>query len=90
MFKKTGKLVFAAALCLYGFCLVNGITIFDYTATAEGGTLSIIGHTVDIYSPEAAAFWDLYFKAEREAARLVPSELRSAISRISELIQFSD
>ena len=86
LLKKTGKLLFTAGMCVYAFCLINGITVFDYTASADGGTLSIVGYSIDLSAPYTNAFWDLYTDIEQKAASVLPSGARQAVQWISQLL----
>ena len=85
--KKTCRALVTLALCIYTFCLFNGITFFDYTATSEGGTLSVVGHDMEVITPAAASFWELYVSAERCAADILPGQLRTAVSKLAEYFE---
>lgn len=88
--KKTGKLIFTVSLCLYAICLINGVTFFDYTATSDGGTLSVVGYTVDITGSTAASFWDIYTRVERKAAEILPKQVSAAVDWIAQKLPFDE
>lgn len=82
--KRAGKLIVAAAACAYAFCLFNGISPIEYTATPVGGELSLAGYSMEITMPAANTFWKLYTAAEKQAAEIIPSKIKSAIQWISD------
>lgn len=80
LIRAVGRSIFTAVLLVYAFCLFNGITFFDYSASDNGGTLYVVGNSYDVNSPTASIFWQLYTSAESRAAELLPEQLEQAIA----------
>ena len=81
--KKLCRLMVAALACAYAFCLINGISPIEYTATPVGGELSLAGYSMEITMPAANTFWRVYTAVEDQASEIIPSKLRSAVRWIS-------
>ena len=82
-----GKTAFVFLAITYAVCIINGITVIEYVATDGSGTLVIAGKEVEVHGAVADAFWKTYTQAESRAAEWLPSKIRSAVSRISDLLE---
>lgn len=82
-----GKAAFAFLVITYAVCLVNGITVIEYTSSEDNGTLTVAGRAVEIHSGIADSFWKAYTRAENQAAEWLPVKLKNAVSRISDFME---
>ena len=84
-----GRTAFTVLVIAYAVCLVNGITVVEYEATDDGGTISVIGRSIEVNNGIANAFWETYTKAERQAAEWLPAKIKAVVGQLSELINNS-
>ena len=80
-----GKTAFVFLAVTYAVCLMNGITVIEYTAIDGSGTLIVAGKAIEVHNAVADAFLKTYTQAETQAAEWLPSKLKSAVSRISDI-----
>ena len=90
LLKKLCKTAFVVTAVTYAVCLINGITVIGYTATSEGGTVTIAGHSVEVNSGIAGAFHETYSKVEKQASKLLPKKIKTAVEQVCDLIDGSD
>ena len=79
------KTAMAIIITVYAACLLNDVTVIDYTATEDGGRISIIGHNVDVTDDIAEGFVEAYTKAEEQATKWLPTKIRYAVEQRSKL-----
>lgn len=84
---KTGIAVIATT---YAACILNDVTVIDYTATEEGGTLSIAGCNINVTDDITEGFMETYTKVEEQATKWLPGEIRTAVEQLSELFNGGD
>ena len=84
--KVCGKAGILLAAIAYAACLFNDITIIDYTATEDGGSLSIAGHVVEVNNSVASTVLEAYTEAETRAAKWLPSKIKTAVEQVSDLL----
>ena len=82
LFLKAGV---AIVMTTYATCLINDVTAIDYTETENGGSISIIGHSVNLKENIASDFMEAYVRAEEQATKWLPSKIRYAVEQLSEL-----
>ena len=87
LIKFIGKTVFTFLAITYAVCLINGITVIEYYETDDGGTLSVIGRSIEINNGIANSFWEAYTKAETKAAEWLPAKIKNAVEKISDLLE---
>ena len=87
--KLLARTAFAFLAITYTVCLINGITVIEYVATDDGGILSVAGRAIEIGDGIADVFWETYTKAETQAAEWLPTKIKTAVDRLSELINGS-
>jgi len=86
LIKILGKTGFAITALMYAVCLFNDITLIEYSHTAEGNTLSIVGHSIEIDSALINALSELYTKANNSASELLPPQIKNAARQVSDLL----
>ena len=84
-----GKTAFVFLAVTYAVCLMNGITVIEYTVADDSGTLMIAGRAIEVHSTVADAFLKTYVKAETQAAEWLPTKIKSAVSRISDIFNYT-
>ena len=86
LIKILSKTVFMLIAILYAACLVNGVTVIEYSASEDGGTLSVAGRTIEVSGGIADAVLKAYSEAESQAAELLPAKVKKAVEQISDLL----
>lgn len=86
LIKLIGKAAFVFLTLTYAVCLVNGMTVVEYCATDDGGALTVAGRTIEINNALADALRKTYTEAEARAAEWLPPKIKSAVNRISDLV----
>lgn len=88
--KILGKLALTLTAALYSLCLINGVTVFGYSADTEGGTLTVAGKSIELSGELAEVFRRTYSQIEETAASWLPSDLKLAVGHIADLLDGED
>ena len=85
IFRIIGRAAFVFLAITYTVCLMNGITVIDYTATDDRGTLTVAGRTIEVHNRIADVFLKTYTRVEDQAEKWLPQKIKNAVGHISDI-----